>query len=343
MKKILVTLVIATLIFTGCQANVELNEDTFDNSEIINTEVINAAIESSNIVLENEQENMECTPVFFTHRGNIFSLKCNGDIELVVESRFASDLNVWEGYLYYLEFYESERTAIVRFDLENHTKEVLEIGIMSHLTVADGLIFYVERIFLEEYTHSIPDGIYTLYMRTIDDETRHAVFSKEEGGRFGHNYQYYEGYIYILVRPYNNIYRIDLDSHEKVLVYEVMSWPYAPFIIYDGYIYYTVVWHTDLLRRVNIEGENSEFVIEMPVLMEYRLHNGYVYFVAGENVYKVESDGTNALRIFEGEWINIAAISCNHVLISRNHDIGGEYQLLLVNSDGSMSYEIVEM
>lgn len=322
MKKVIAIFVLVLLVLTGCQADTDSNEEIYDKV------------------------------VFFTHRNNIFSLSSNGDIEFIVESSNPSNLNIWEGYLYYLEFLETrtetEDTALIRLNLQSRTREVLDTGRFRRLTVADGLIFFVEFTFFYEPRFPSQERNFTLYMRTLDDKTRHVVFSQNEEGNRGHEYQYYNGYVYLLNFPNNALYRIDLNEMEKEFIGVTIqiSAHRSPnfFKIYDGYIHYTIeLWETQL-NRMNLSGEDHEIVVEMPFICYYRFHNGHLYFISGENIYKAELDGTNAERIFEGRRVSIIAISCNYVLARYQPNIMNrdEYQLLLIRSDGSMLYSVIK-
>ena len=297
---------------------------------------------------DDEQEDIEPTLAFFTYRGNIFSLSSNGDIEFIVEAQAAWDLNVWEGHLYFLDVYlerEIAHTAIVRLNLQNRTTEVLKVANlvvsgMSDLTVADGLILYVNLIHSDRYT---------LYMRTVDDATSRVLFTENDGGRYGHHYQYYDGYIYVYNRLTSGIYRINLDDYEKTLVHRPGPWLYGapPFVIYDGYIYYMVVREYEMFHRVSLEGGNYEFVVDTPALNDFRFHNGYIYFVSARNIYKSDLDGANVYRLFEveGNFARIAAVTENYMLVIYYYDTLTlrEHRMVLISTDGSMTYRIVEM
>jgi len=185
----------------------------------------------------------------------------------------------------------------------------------------------------------------------LDGKLKQTIFAREEGYRQAYYYQYYKGYIYYKnVSDNNHLYRINLDGTEDMMVSTNTAnrgSETSDFIIYNDYIYYTVQLKERYLYRMNLDGTSNELVVNHSIAY-FNLYDGFLYFVSAEGIYKAELNGQNVINIFNKNILENISILGDYIYAHyRPYDILEEltrddYQQLLIKTDGSMQYVILD-
>ncbi len=354
MKKLIATVIFASIIFTGCEEDnyVEKNSSNV-SAEFSGIEETKTSLSEITTELEAEDEsvnNPEMDMKYSNIAGNNINsgivaqqdgwLYCNAGADLyrveMSDTNFNFELlisdspkyiNVSDGWIYY-----TDRGKIYRYKIGQIEKEVLYTSETDFKFMA----VVGERIYFTEMVINTGDVIYNynIYkMRT--DGSKLTKLNEKYCGKI---INIVDGYIYYCYSDYpaypdsGKLFRKPLDGGEaefitdKCIIMQVVG----------DWVYYINFADGNKLYRVNVDGKN-DMKVNDDKSWYFNVKDGWIYYVNTadlDKLYKIRVDGTEKVKLNDIESASVNILD-DWIYYNADYEPGFGYDLYRIKFDGT--------
>lgn len=281
----------------------------------------------------------------------LYKMKTDGTEKVKLLDDSAVDINVVDGWIYYLNgtsYKEHPNSRIYKVKIDGTCKtEVYSQDDISDLIVTNKEIYY--KTFTS--TSSLDDLDYAICKMNIDG-TDKVLLTNE---KWISNINYNDGYIYYNTN--DGIYKIKGDGTDRIKLYNCDT---RFMIVNDKNIYFHLEgenYSINNVYKMDLDGKTLQKVVtfnseatELFQAFFFNIDGDCIYYStigkSGDGIYKVKTDGTQNTKLI-GDYcksINVTSnmLFCNKVEYASGHYNGPTFniQLYTINKDGSQKQNI---